>query len=71
MAHSEQHSDNPFALVCAKGVSTSYVACNQFKSLDWRARGAKPQALGGGHMDQLAEALALLDQICAFASATR
>lgn len=65
MTHSEIHADNPFALAIHKGVAVSYVVANQFKTLDWRARGAKPHKLGGGHHALLAEALAILDDICA------
>lgn len=70
MTHSEMHADNPFALAVKTGVAVSYVVANQFKSFDWKARGAKPHNLGGGHHALLTEALAILDDICAISEAS-
>ena len=71
MTHSEMHADNPFAITIQRGVAVSYIVANQFKTLDWRARGAKPHNLGGGHADLLNEALALFDDICGVSEASK
>lgn len=71
MTHSAMHADNPFALAVGKGVAVSYIVANQFKTSDWRARGAKPHNLGGGHQELLSEALAILDDICAMSAVRR
>ncbi len=69
MTHSDLHSDNPFALAIPDSNPTAYVVANQFKTFDWRARGAKPHHLGGGHEALLTEALAILDDICGISAA--
>lgn len=71
MTHSEMHADNPFALAIRKGAAVSYIVANQFKTFDWKARGAKPHHLGGGHHELLAEALAMLDDICAISETSK
>ena len=41
------NATNPFAVDNSKSASqTSYIICNQPKSMDWRLRGAKPHAWG-------------------------
>jgi len=48
MTTAEYNVDNPFAVSVGKAKSNkiSYVLCHQPKSLDWRAREAKPHPLG-------------------------
>ena len=69
LTHSDLHADNPFALAIPDSNPTAYVVANQFKTFDWRARGAKPHHLGGGHEALLTEALAILDDICGISAA--
>ena len=64
MTHSESHADNPFAIKIKGPKGTAYILGNQPKSFDWRARGAKKHVWGGGHIEQLDEALDILAQIC-------
>lgn len=64
MTHSQQHEDNPFALPIAGPKGKAYVLAHQPKSFDWRARGAKAHPWGGGFFDLLAQAQAVLGDIC-------
>ena len=41
----------------------SYVLCQQLKSFDWRARGARPHPIGRLQDSQLEEVLAIVGQI--------
>jgi mRNA interferase MazF len=41
----------------------SYVLCQQLKSFDWRARGARPHPIGRLQNAQLEEVLAIVGQI--------
>lgn len=44
----------------------SYVLCQQLKSFDWRARGARPHPIGRLQDSQLEEVLAIVGQILGF-----
>ena len=46
--------------------SHSYVLCQQLKSFDWRARGARPHPIGRLQDSQLEEVLAVVGQILGF-----
>jgi mRNA interferase MazF len=41
----------------------SYVLCQQLKSFDWRARGARPHPIGRLNDSQLEEVMAIVGQI--------
>jgi mRNA interferase MazF len=43
--------------------ANSYVLCQQLKSFDWRARGARPHPIGRLQDSQLEEVLAIVGQI--------
>lgn len=58
------HADNPFAIPIQGPKGTAFILANQPNSFDWLARGAKKHPWGGGHHDRLAEAVAILAQIC-------
>ena len=68
MTTAAYNATNPFALAVGpvggrnRG-KTSYVLCHQPKSFDWRARSAKPHALGCLADATFAQACALLNQI--------
>ena len=64
MTHSDQHSDNPFALTAtgAKG-EVGYVLTHQPKSFDWRQRNGRPYTLGTGHTKLLSAALKRFDTV--------
>lgn len=64
MTHAEAHADNPFAIAIEGPKGIAYILANQPKSFDWRVRQAKRHPWGGGHHDELHEALAILGQIC-------
>ena len=71
MTTAAYNATNPFALALGpvgaaagrKAGKTSYVLCHQHKSFDWRARGAKPHALGRLADATFAQACAVLNQI--------
>ncbi len=65
ITHADFDADNPFALA-VKGPKNEvgYALAFQPKSLDWRARRARPHPWGGGHGKVLALALKKLDAIC-------
>ncbi len=44
----------------------SYVLCQQIKSFDWRARGARPHPMGQLQESQLAEVMTIVGQILGF-----
>ncbi|KEF41912.1 MAG: growth inhibitor PemK [Cyanobium sp. CACIAM 14] len=44
----------------------SYVLCQQLKSFDWRARGARPHPIGRLQASQLEEVMAIVGQILGF-----
>ena len=47
MSTAESNATNPFAVNNSKNVKeSSYIICNQPKSLDWRVRGAKAHPSG-------------------------
>lgn len=64
MTHSEQHADNPFAIVApgAKG-EVGYLLTHQPKSFDWRERKARPHPWGAGHTKLLGAALKRFDAV--------
>lgn len=64
MTHADRHRDNPFALPFDGSKGQAYVLAHQPKSFDWREREGRPHAWGGGHHQMLAEAVALLDDVC-------
>ncbi|MFM1880563.1 MAG: hypothetical protein RLZZ344_797 [Pseudomonadota bacterium] len=72
MTTADYNRDNPFAVAegtvqkSGKAVM-SYVLCHQPKSFDWRARGAKPHAMGRLSDRAFREVLALLNDIIALA----
>lgn len=43
--------------------SHRYVLCQQLKSFDWRARGARPHPIGRLHDSQLEEVMTIVGQI--------
>jgi mRNA interferase MazF len=68
MTTAAYNATNPFALAVgaaggAQRSKTSYVLCHQPKSLDWRARGAKPHPKGQIDDALFAQACAVLNQI--------
>ena len=68
MTTAPYNATNPFAVAIGpaggrKAGKTSYVLCHQPKSFDWRARGAKPHALGKISDAVFAQACAVLNQI--------
>ncbi len=69
MTHSASHKDNPFALPFDGPKGQAYVLGHQPKSFDWREREGRPHAWGGGHHEMLAEATALLDDVCGIVDA--
>ena len=69
MTHAEFHADNPFAIAVKGPKGTAYILANQPKSFDWRARDARKHPWGGGHDEQLEEALEILAQICGMKAA--
>jgi mRNA interferase MazF len=44
----------------------SYVLCQQLKSFDWRATGARPHPIGRLNDSQLEEVMAIVGQILGF-----
>lgn len=70
MTHATFHADNPLVRVVECRAKTlarqavSYVLGFQPKSFDWRNRGAKPHAWGGGYDAELEEMLTIFDTIC-------
>lgn len=64
MSHAAVHVDNPFAIAAngAKG-EVGYVLVHQPKSLDWRARNARPHPWGTGHTKLLSASLKRFDSI--------
>lgn len=64
MTHADMHKDNPFALPFEGPKGRAYVLAHQPKSFDWRVRQGRPHPWGAGHQAMLAEAAALLDDIC-------
>jgi mRNA interferase MazF len=69
MTHAQFLADNPFAIAVKGAKGTAYILANQPKSFDWRAGDAKKHAWGGGHDEQLEEALEILAQICGMKAA--
>lgn len=70
MTTAAYNANNPFAIACGparvgKSGKVSYVLCHQPKSFDWRARGAKPHALGRLDDALFALACGVLNQIIA------
>lgn len=68
MTTAAYNANNPFAVAVGqaqgrKAGKTSWVLCHQPKSFDWRARGAKPHALGRLDDALFAQACAVLNQI--------
>ena len=64
MTHADTHKDNPFALPFQGPKGLAFVLAHQPKSFDWRQRGGRPHPWGGGHHELMAEAAALLDDVC-------
>ena len=73
LTHTKPHSGNPLAKVIAcqnsqltlhANIQPSYVLAFQPKSFDWRSRGARPHAWGGGYDQDLDEVLNIFDTIC-------
>ena len=69
MTHAERHSRNPFVVELPGPKGNAYILAEQPKSFDWRARGAKPHALGTGHHLRLTDALQLLNDVIGFSAA--
>ncbi len=64
MTHADTHKDNPLALPFQGTKGQAYVLAHQPKSFDWRERGGRPHPWGAGHHEMLAQAAALLDDVC-------
>ena len=69
MTHAERYSPNPFVVPLKGPKGTAFILAEQPKSFDWKERGAKPHPLGGGHVSELVEALALLNDIIGYSEA--
>lgn len=70
MTHAAFNAGNPFVRAVKCRAETlapqekSYIVGYQPKSFDWRERGAKRHAWGGGYDAELEEMLAIFDTIC-------
>ncbi len=63
----EMKDHHPFAVdlgpIPDRPGAHSYVLCQQLKSFDWRARGARPHPIGRLNDTQLEEVMAIVGQI--------